>query len=218
MAFLSQQTRDDYERRIARRAPPSAGWPVLDPGADGLGLERQRFTPGRRRFVSIGTLEARKNTAALLDAFSLLWARGVDAELTIAGRVGPDAAGVRDFAAQQGQRVTLLEQATDEDLRRVLRQARAVIMPSEAEGFGLPPYEALHAGIAAVASMRLPSTAAMVSGAMLLERMDATSMADAIERMLIDDVATHYWEGAAALDLPTWGDFGRELTAWARSA
>lgn len=218
VAFLSQHTRDDFARRIARRPPPQSGWPVLDPGADGLALERQTFRPERRRFVSIGTVEVRKNTDALLDAFALLWERGVDAELTIAGRVGPGVHRVRELAARHDARLILLEEPADEELRRVLRQARAVIMPSEAEGFGLPPYEALHAGIAAIASKRLPSATVMISGAMLLERMDAPAIADAVEAMLMDEVAARCWDGAATLELPTWHDFGRDLSAWAESA
>jgi glycosyltransferase involved in cell wall biosynthesis len=218
VAFLSQHTRDDYARRIARRSAPQNGWPVLDPGADGLALERQSFRPERRRFVSIGTVEARKNTDAMLDAFILLWKRGVAAELTIAGRIAPDALRVRDLAARHGPNFRLLEEPADDELRHVLRQARAVIMPSEAEGFGLPPYEALHAGIAAIASAHLPSATIMTSGALLLDRMDATSIAGAIETMLVDDVAARLWAGASALKLPSWQDFGRELSAWARTA
>ena len=218
VAFLSPHTRDDFVRRIARRAPPPEGWPLLSPGADGLALERQSFRPDRHRFVSIGTVEPRKNTDAMLNAFVSLWERGIDAELTIAGRIASDGTRLREVAARYGGRCILLEQPSDEMLRRVLRQARAVIMPSEAEGFGLPPYEALHAGIAAIASATLPSSSLMTAGAMLLEKMDTVSIAEAVQAMLVDSVAISFWDGAATLVLPSWRDFGRELAAWARSA
>ncbi len=216
VAFLSRSTRDDFARRIARRPPPAAGWPVFDPGADGLGLERQVFRPDRRSFVSIGTMERRKNTEAVLDAFDLLHARGVPAELVLAGRIAPGQDRVRALAAQGHPRLRVLEEPTDEALRAVLREARAVVMPSEAEGFGLPPYEAAHAGIAAIASRHLPSAALLTSGALLLDRMDPPSIAAAVESLLDDDVAAELWQAAAGLRLPVWQDFGRGLSAWAR--
>lgn len=216
VAFLSRNTRDEFERRIARRPPPPAGWPVLDPGADGLGLERQFFRPDRRCFVSIGTMELRKNTEALLDAFELLQARGVSAELVLAGRIAPGQDRVRALATEAHPHLRLLEEPTDDALRDVLRGARAVIMPSEAEGFGLPPYEAVHAGMAAIASRKLPSAALLTAGAILLDRMDPPSIAAAVESLLDDDVAAGLWQAAAGLRLPVWQDFGRGLSAWAR--
>ena len=76
LAFLSQATRSDYVDRIAHGRPASDDLPVIDPGADGLGLERQVFTPERRDFVAIGTVEPRKNPGALLRAFEQLWNDG----------------------------------------------------------------------------------------------------------------------------------------------
>jgi glycosyltransferase involved in cell wall biosynthesis len=220
LAFLSRATRSDYVARIAHGRPASGDLPVIDPGADGLRLERQVFTPERRDFIAIGTVELRKNPGALLRAFEHLWDEGVPARLVVAGRLSPDAAEVRAFFARHADNphLTVLEQPSDETLRQYLRRARAVVMPSEAEGFGLPPYEALHAGIPAIASASLPSAALMTAGALLLDRMDAAAIAGAVKRLIDDAEATRLWSAAGTLTLPRWADFGRRLGDWAQAA
>jgi glycosyltransferase involved in cell wall biosynthesis len=220
LAFLSEQTRQDYTRRVAR-TPLSAGTgPVILPGADGLRLERQSFSPERRDFVAIGTIEPRKNPMALLGAFELLWNGGTDVRLIVAGRMSPDAPDAHAFFARYAgsPNLVVMEQPADQTLRAVLRQARAVVMPSEAEGFGLPPYEALYAGIPSIASARLPSAALLPGGVRLLERMDAASIAACVATLLDDATAARLWEQAAGVQLPTWADFGRALGDWAQAA
>jgi glycosyltransferase involved in cell wall biosynthesis len=219
LAFLSQQTKHDYDTRVARNQAARGLGPVIDPGADGLLLERQLFTPRRRDFVSIGTIEPRKNTTGLLLAFETLWQRGHDVRLILGGRLSPDAtealAFFQKYAAEP--RLVVLEQPSDETVRQLLRGARAMVMPSEAEGFGLPPYEALQAGIPSIASVHLPSAAAMSRGALLLDRMDPVSIATAVESLLDDTTAARLWGDAADVRLPTWADFGRALGDWAQA-
>lgn len=52
-----------------------------------------------------------------------------------------------------------LGHADDNTLREVLAGARALVFGSEQEGFGLPPLEALSAGIPVIVSERIPSIA-----------------------------------------------------------
>ena len=193
---------------------------MLDPGADGLGLEKQTFRAERRVFVSIGTLETRKNSDALLDAFEMLWQRGVDAHLVLAGLVSTYARNAIAFLERHARnpRLVFVDHPSDAMLRDVLRGSRAVVMPSENEGFGLPPYEALHAGIPAIASRKLPSADLMPKGALLLPSMDAAMIASAVESLLDDESAARLWEEAAQVALPGWADFGRRLASWAEAA
>jgi glycosyltransferase involved in cell wall biosynthesis len=220
LAFLSSATRSEYLARITHGRPASGDLPVIDPGADGLGLERQVFTPERRDFIAIGTVEPRKNPGALLRAFEQLWNEGVPARLVLAGRLSPDAAEAHASFAHHGDNphLTVLEQPSDETLRQHLRRARAVVMPSEAEGFGLPPYEALHAGIPAIASASLPSAALMTAGALLLDRIDPSTIAEAVRRLINETEARRLWSAAGTATLPRWSDFGRQLSEWAQMA
>jgi glycosyltransferase involved in cell wall biosynthesis len=91
-------------------------------------------------------------------------------------------------------------------------------MPSEVEGFGLPPYEALHAGIPSIASAALPIAALLRDGAVLLQRMDEDSIAAAVRMLLDDTEAPKLWQSAALAHLPTWAEFGRKLADWTHTA
>jgi glycosyltransferase involved in cell wall biosynthesis len=219
LAFLSEQTRQDYANRIARVPLTADTGPVILPGADGLQMERQSFTPERRDFVAIGTIEPRKNPQALLGAFESIWNSGANVRLIVAGRMSPEATEAHAFFARYANspNLVVMEQPADQTLRAVLRQARAVVMPSEAEGFGLPPYEALHAGIPSIASARLPSAALLPGGVRLLERMDAASIAACVVELLDDATAARLWAQAADVQLPTWAEFGRTLADWAQA-
>jgi glycosyltransferase involved in cell wall biosynthesis len=214
-AFISEQTRQEYTTRIMRgRRRPG---PVLPLGADGLGLERQSWSPDRRMFVAIGTLEARKNPDRLMEAARLLWRRGLDVRLTIAGRIEDKyRPALADLAAMSSGRLTVLDQPSDELLRGALREARAVVYASEVEGFGLPPYESLFSGIPSIAAASLPSLQLLPScGHIALPRIGAETLADAMAAMLDDAYAERLWQEAAGVDLPTWRDFGHAVAAWA---
>jgi glycosyltransferase involved in cell wall biosynthesis len=219
VAFISESSRSDYIRRIAHLKDPCDN-PVITPGADGLGLEPQTFSPDRRLFVAIGTVEPRKNPGAMLRAFNQLWDEGVTVPLVVAGRISPDAEEALAFFARHASHpyLTVLDQPTDETLRQVLRTARALVMPSEVEGFGLPPFEALHAGIPSIASAALPSAALLQGGVVLLERMDQSSIANAVRTMLDDKEAARSWHNASSVRLPTLAEFGQTLAAWAHGA
>jgi glycosyltransferase involved in cell wall biosynthesis len=217
VAFISNQTRSEYQERAMRRHGRAG--PVLPLGADGLGLERQHWSPSRRDLVMIGTIEGRKNIDLVMAAFRLLWADGVDATLVLIGRVAPDdRARIRAFAAEAGPRLKLLDHASDGELRDALRKARAVLYASSVEGFGLPPYEALHVGIPAIAA-GIPSMESMPPhGHIRLERVTRETLVDALRMMMDDDTAARLWRETAAIQLPSWREFGRAIADWATGA
>jgi len=102
----------------------------------------------RPHFVLIGTIEARKNHLLILRAWADLVARlGGDApELIIIGQRGWKAHAAIDILDNPGSltnHVRELTRCQDAALRQLLAGARALLMPSFAEGFGLPLIEAL---------------------------------------------------------------------------
>ncbi len=219
VAFISEETRADYRRAVRRDATRDG--PVFALGGDGLGLPRQEFDPARRSFVAIGTIEPRKNVAAILEAFQTLWEEGIAAPLVLLGRMIETSARERRLLSllAEAPLFTFIEQADEATLRAALSHARALVAASLAEGFGLPPFEALACGIPVIVPQDMPSIRLLPPpGQVRLAAADAPSIAAAV-RMLCDDaIAARFWEEAGRLTIPTWKDFARGLADWVQRA
>lgn len=114
------------------------------PVADGL--DNAKFN---RAALVVGTLEPRKGHADLLAAFNLLWKDGHDLPLILIGRAGwnTDALQFRIRQhPQYGRLLFWLDDVNDHALHAAYRHSRLVIVPSLAEGYGLPLDEALALG------------------------------------------------------------------------
>jgi len=105
--------------------------------------------PERRVYLMVGTIEPRKNHAYLLDAFDRARARGTAAALCVVGKEGWKCTQVLERIRHHrefGRRLFLFHDLTDRELHYSYEHARALILPSRAEGFGLPVVEALSLG------------------------------------------------------------------------
>lgn len=112
---------------------------------------------GQAYFVTLGTIEGRKNHALLLAVWRRLIAQeGAAApKLVIIGRRGWAADAVfRALDDEPGLRPAVVELGACDDraLQAYLAHARALLFPSFAEGQGLPLIEALVAGTPVIAS------------------------------------------------------------------
>jgi glycosyltransferase involved in cell wall biosynthesis len=214
--FISLRTRSEFAQRIMRgTATPG---PAIPLGGDALGTPRQFFSPDRTTFLVIGTIERRKRADEVIEAFRLHWARGGRARLVLVGRV--------DDAAQSEQRlIRLLEPhprfkfagpLSDDALRQMLGSARATIYNTREEGFGIPPYESLCAGVPVFARRGLPSLAMLAPGGRIeLDAADGPDeIAAAVDRMMDDAEAARLWSEAAALSVPTWRDFAEQTASY----
>ncbi|MCA5971513.1 glycosyltransferase family 1 protein [Pseudomonas syringae] len=96
-------------------------------------------------FLMVGTLEPRKGHAQTLDAFELLWASGVKANLIIVGKHGwlvDDLAARLMSHEQLGKQLLWLDGVSDEYLEHLYNHSDCLIAASYGEGFGLPLIEA----------------------------------------------------------------------------
>lgn len=96
-------------------------------------------------FLMVGTLEPRKGHAQTLDAFELLWAAGVQANLVIVGKHGwlvDELAARLASHPELGRRLLWLEGVSDEYLEHLYNNCDCLIAASYGEGFGLPLIEA----------------------------------------------------------------------------
>ena len=108
-------------------------------------------------FITVGTIEARKNHLLLLRIWQrLIQTMGEEAPiLLIVGQRGWRAEATieaLDGSASPNGKVRELSRCEDDELQRLMVGATALLMPSKAEGFGLPIVEALQVGTPAIAS------------------------------------------------------------------
>lgn len=128
-----------------------------------LGTEAQQIAatsadcPARPYFVVIGTIEARKNHLLLLK----IWQRLVQdlgekaPTLLLIGQRGweiDEVAQILDRDLSLQGHVIELGRCSDSQMVGLLAGARALLMPSFAEGFGIPVIEALQSGTPVIAS------------------------------------------------------------------
>jgi glycosyltransferase involved in cell wall biosynthesis len=212
VAFISHQTKREYETRIARR--PATG-PVLPLGADGLGVDRQIWHTGRAGYVSIGSLDTRKNQHLVVDAFIRLWEGGQNISLTLIGRAFAGHKFEWLNAARRFPQFQWLDGATDAEVAERIGRARATIYVSEAEGFGLPPVESLAVGVPVIVSASCPSVAMLEPAGMCrLETVTSQAIAAAVLALEDDAAAAALWREAETLKFETWRDFAWMAAAW----
>jgi glycosyltransferase involved in cell wall biosynthesis len=123
--------------------------------ADELAAARRRLDLPDRYFLSVGTVEPRKNLAMLFAAYCDL-PDGVRSRvpLLVAGPWGWKSEPVRDFYESVGKAkgIRHLGYVADGDRPALYASATALVYPSFYEGFGLPPAEMLACGGRVIAS------------------------------------------------------------------
>jgi glycosyltransferase involved in cell wall biosynthesis len=180
------------------------------------GLGRAPNVPRDGYVLFVGTLEPRKNIGTLLDAYARLVTRRPHApRLVLAGGAGPDAHEwlARISTEPLSGHVEYLGYVADGEREGLYAGARALVIPSFDEGFGLPALEAMSAGVPVVASNRGSLPEVVGSGGTLLEPDDAEGLADALAR-LIDDEDWALAQGQAGLERAkayTWDETARRL-------
>jgi glycosyltransferase involved in cell wall biosynthesis len=169
---------------------------ALPPDAD----ERAaRMALPERYLLTVATLEPRKGLADLVAVLPA----GVP--LLVAGPQGWGDVDAAVLAATGDVRV--LGQVPDPDLAVLLRRATALVVPSRAEGFGLPLLEGMAAGTPVVTT-DVPALVEVAGGASLAVPRD--ELGEALRAVLDDDAlrtrlrregplraARYTWEGAA---------------------
>jgi len=139
---ISDATRDEARRLLGVKSPIE----VIPPGVD-----HRFFVPGQIRasppdFLSVGRLQRYKRVDRVIAAFAAFHEPGT---LTIVGD-GEDRARLEQVA-QHVTGVRFAGAVSEEEKRRLLQAATAIVVASEAEGFGLAILEAGSTGTPAVA-------------------------------------------------------------------
>ena len=180
--------------------------------ADAAERARRLELPEGGYLLTLATLEPRKGLDVLIGALANGAAPGLP--LLIVGQPGWGGVRPEDLARREGlppERVRSLGRLPDADLATVIDRATALVMPSRAEGFGLPVLEAMAAGVPVVCSAD-PALVEVGGDAVRTAPVgDAPALARALAEVLDDPAlraamsdrgraraATFTWERAAA--------------------
>jgi len=148
---ISNSTRDD----LVTRGIAADRIAVIYPGIDAAWYRPDPQVPRATcpTFLYVGRLKRYKGVDIALRALALARARGVAAELLVAG-TGDDRARLEALtrSLRLEPAVRFLGYVSEEDKRRLLRSAWAVVFPSPKEGWGISNVEAAACGTAALAS------------------------------------------------------------------
>ncbi|HVF32897.1 MAG TPA: glycosyltransferase family 1 protein [Acidimicrobiales bacterium] len=176
---------------------------------DGLGV-REGF------LLTVGTLQPRKNLRRLLDAYAL--ARPELPEPWPLVVVGPRGWGEQIPTAEVPHGVLLAGEVRGAELAGLYRRARCLAFVPLAEGFGLPPVEAMRECTPVVATPGVPAVAG--TGAVIeVDALDVRAIATGLVRASSDDRIRSElvtagleltegltWEAAARRHVELWAD------------
>jgi glycosyltransferase involved in cell wall biosynthesis len=188
--------------------------PEAVPPVDEADPEEGRRLAGAERYVlALSTVEPRKDHLSLVRAFDRVADGHPDLRLVIAGMEawGSDRLDEAVAAVRHPERISRLGYVPDGHRAALLRGASVLAFPSRYEGFGLPPLEAMVAGVPVVATAAGSLPEVLGDAALLVPVGDAGALADALDAALSgnglrdrlvaagrEQAARYSWERSAA--------------------
>lgn len=189
----------------------------FDPQQRGDG-ERGRRLVGRDRYVlAVGTIEPRKEYPTLVAAMAGVRADDPSLGLVVAGGDGwgTEAFEAAVEATAMADQVVRLGYVSDRDRADLLAGAACLAFPSRYEGFGLPPLEAMAAGIPVVTTTAGSLPEVCGAGAHFVAPGQVEELATAIVEVVNDDGlrARLIEAGRANVDRFSWEEMATEMSA-----
>jgi len=151
-----------------------------------------RRAPARPFVLTVARVDPRKNHRAVLRAFEALVAEGRDLEWIIAGPRGWRSEEVEAAIGRSpaGARIHWRTAVSELELAELYAGAALFVWPSYAEGYGLPPLEAMRAGVPVIASNRTSLPEVLGAGALAIDPEDDAGLLEGCRLLLDDPVAS----------------------------
>jgi glycosyltransferase involved in cell wall biosynthesis len=178
---VAKTVRDCFPNAAPARVVPMGA--SLPASITAVGADRPSY------FLALGSVEDRKNLTTLIEAFAAraeVW-RGRGIELWIAGPVGFGGERILTaIEAAAGQGVRYLGTPPAAAIPALVRGALVLCAPSLAEGFGLPPLEALALGVPVLASDIAAHREVLGEAAVLLPATQPEAWGEALQVLAAD--------------------------------
>lgn len=152
--------------------------------------------PAQPYFLSLSTLEPRKNIASTIRAFvHLVHQENIqDINLVLVGTKGWDFGAIFDEisgCSDLRDRIIVTGYVDDQDLAAIYSGALAFVYPSFYEGFGLPPLEAMQCGIPVITSNTSSLPEVVGDAGIQVDPNDNDALCQAMLEMLRNDELRH---------------------------
>lgn len=170
----------------------------------------KHFTAGEPCFGMIGTFEPKKNYELVWQVFSNLWTTGERVRLAVVGRRTDEMASfietMNSDPKNQG-RLLLVHDANDAEVDYVYSQARALIMASKFEGYGLPLVEARARGAPVIAS-NIPSFVELKDDGVWIFDLEAPTQ---LEALVLEHATRDQRPVVGSAEVPKWCDSAKAI-------
>lgn len=157
----SESTKDDLQREFKSWRLPDTT--VVHAGPRWIDENEQPERSREDFFLSVATLEPRKNLRRVIEAFLALKKEQPNSpdRLALVGKMGWGVSDLQQLIATNRDVIDPLGYVSEEKLQDLYRRAKALVYPSLYEGFGLPVLEAMSLGCPVITSDRssLPEVA-----------------------------------------------------------
>ncbi|HLB33146.1 MAG TPA: glycosyltransferase family 1 protein [Chthoniobacterales bacterium] len=190
---VSHATRDDLLERFPECEMRSSVIPLASSLTLPNELMRNPFE--KRYFLYIGARTFYKNFILTLHAFAVLQKKYADLQLVVAGPPWSD--DEKQLIKELGifDSLNIVEYPDDLQLGALYRNAVALFYPSEHEGFGLPPLEAMKMGVPVIALKTSSLPEVVGEGGILIdpEHVSPSVLAEAAESLLNSESLWHHF-------------------------
>ncbi len=148
----------------------------------------------------VGSFEARKNLAGAVRAYGRAASHGLAHDLVVvatsgSGPTAPVDAAVRECGLRDRVRFIDGRAIGDAELHDLYAHAEMFVFPSLAESFGLPPLEAMAAGVPVIASGLPALREVLGDAACYVDARDERALADAMRQVAADPGARRRMSG-----------------------
>lgn len=192
---VSEHTRSDLIRLVGANPLTIEAIPLgvddhfADPASpEARRIVRERFGLEGRTLLYAGQWKGYKNLALLLDVLERLdAARFPDLRLVLVGKEDPRVP-LREELAKRGltDRVVITGFLDEAELVALYQEATVFLFPSRYEGFGLPPLEAMAAGLPVIASDRASIPEVVGAAGLILSPDSVLEWQRAVESLCTD--------------------------------
>lgn len=219
VAAVSEHTAQDIRQEFPnlkskiQAVPPGLNQDYFLPvDKEELNLVKKKYDLPEKYLLSLGTIEPRKNYSLLLRVYDILLKQNSNFpySLVIAGSWGWRYKSlVKQFKQlDRADKIKFIGYVADEDKKALYSGAELFLFPSLYEGIGLPPLEAMAAGVPVVVSHASSLPEVVGEAGILLSPYLAEAWVDTINWLINDSVAKNQLKqrGQARAKLFSWSN------------